>query len=408
MPSEEDWQEQKDEIMAMASILDQSFSLTGPSTSGNIEDDVTALTAAEPSSQQIQCTAALHVVLPSGTILIQVTSVHYRCYVLLYIAANRGTVMYSCLLLQACVACWPCPIKLTTLQDDNTDQGPEAGCSVRHLPPMLMQLELPGNYPSEQPPHLHLSAPWLTHQQLQQLQQHLLGMWSDSPGLPICYTWVDWLQQDSLHHLGLSDAIDLSVFIPQSPLKASQKGSCTQSCSSHPNGAVYHPSYPTCDPPQTPEEVLITLLQFDVAEKQRAFRAGTWNCGICFEQTPGRQCVQASLQCQHVYCQDCMRQHCALHVKEGSLEFLRCPVPDCKEPLDRQVSLLLALQAPHARTDTLPDHHCSYKGMFICIPGHDVLGREAATSLTFCEQIAICSRPCELQLASPCCCSRKR
>lgn len=234
-----------------------------------------------------------------------------------------------------------------------------------------MQLELPGNYPSQQAPHLRLSAPWLTHQQLQQLQQHLLGMWSDSPGLPICYTWVDWLQQDSLHHLGLSNAIDLSVFIPQSTLKAPQKGSCAQSCSSHPNGAVNHPSYPTCDPPQTPEEVLITLLQFDVAEKQRAFRGSTWNCGICFEQTPGRQCVQASLQCQHVYCQDCMRQHCTLHVKEGSLEFLRCPVPDCKEPLDRQVFLRLALQALHARPGTLAHHRCSYRVMFICIPRHE-------------------------------------
>ena len=78
MPSEEDWQEQKDEITAMASILDHSFNLTGPSTSGNIEDDVAALLAARPSSQQIQCTAALHVVLPSGKIFVKVTSVCYR------------------------------------------------------------------------------------------------------------------------------------------------------------------------------------------------------------------------------------------------------------------------------------------------------------------------------------------
>lgn len=214
---------------------------------------------------------------------------------------------------------------------------------------MLMQLDLPGDYPSKQPPTLRLSAPWLTHQQLQQLQQHLLDMWSDSPSLPICYTWVDWLQQDSLHHLGLSDAIDLSVFIPQSPVGASQQAPHTQSCSSHPNGVVKHHLHPTYDPPQSPEEVLLTLLQFDVAEKQRTFRGGTWTCGICFEQTAGRQCVQASLQCQHVYCQDCMRQHCALHVKEGTLEFLRCPVPDCKEPLDRQVSFPFTCQATHAR-----------------------------------------------------------
>ena len=221
---------------------------------------------------------------------------------------------------------------------------------------MLMQVDLPHNYPSEQPPALHLTAPWLTHQQLQQLQQHLLGMWNDSPGLPICYTWVDWLQQDSLKHLGLSDAIDLSVFVPRSPSEESRPASSTQSCNSCPDkdsAVVNHHVHPTRDQSQTPEDVLVTLLQFDVAEKQRAFRNGTWDCGICFEQTPGRQCVQASLQCQHVYCQDCMRQHCALHVKEGSLEFLRCPVPDCKEPLDRQVSLCATR---HARRRTTRHH----------------------------------------------------
>lgn len=236
---------------------------------------------------------------------------------------------------------------LSPLQDGTADETSEAACSVQHLPPMLMQVDLPRNYPSEQAPNLHLTAPWLTHQQLQLLQQHLLGMWNDAPGLPICYTWIDWLQQGSLQHLGLSDAIDLSVFVPRSPSEEpqpedSQPASISQSCCSRPDedSAVANQSpYPTCDQCQAPEDVLVTLLQFDVAEKQHAFRNSTWTCGICFEQTPGRQCVQASLQCQHVYCQDCMRQHCALHVKEGSLEFLRCPVPDCKEPLDRQVSL---------------------------------------------------------------------
>lgn len=228
---------------------------------------------------------------------------------------------------------------------------------MQHLPPMLMQVDLPRNYPSEQPPALRLNAPWLTHQQLQQLQQHLLGMWDDSPGLPICYTWVDWLQQDSLHHLGLSEAIDLSVFVPWSPSQESEQASSAQSCSSCPDNdlaVASHHLHPTCDQLQSPEDVLITLLQFDVAEKQHAFRNGTWNCGICFEQTPGRQCVQASLQCQHVYCKDCMRQHCALHVKEGSLEFLRCPVPDCKEPLDRQVPLYITPLVHMMRVILLP------------------------------------------------------
>ena len=74
-PSEEDWQQQVDEITALASILDQDFSLTaGPSVSGNNEEDVTALTAAEPCSAHLQCTAAVRVVLPSGKILIKVNA----------------------------------------------------------------------------------------------------------------------------------------------------------------------------------------------------------------------------------------------------------------------------------------------------------------------------------------------
>lgn len=64
-------------MTALASILDQNFSLTaGPSISGNSEDDVAALAAAELCSQQIQCTAAVHVVLPSGKIDIQVVNAY--------------------------------------------------------------------------------------------------------------------------------------------------------------------------------------------------------------------------------------------------------------------------------------------------------------------------------------------
>lgn len=78
--------------MALASILDQNFSLTaGPSTSGNLEDDVVALAAAAPCTQQIQCTAAVHVMLPSGRILIKVLTAcnafHSNCYSL---AASAG------------------------------------------------------------------------------------------------------------------------------------------------------------------------------------------------------------------------------------------------------------------------------------------------------------------------------
>lgn len=218
-----------------------------------------------------------------------------------------------------------------------------------------MRIDLPSTYPSEQPPAFQMSAPWLTHQQLQQLQRHLSSLWDESPGLPICYTWVDWLQQDSLNHLGLTETLDLSSFAQKLPSQLPQQEAASMPSSSK-SGNVSttsdeegHPDA-VSDQDQSAEEVLLMLVQFNLAEKQHAFQEGTWTCGICFEEMPGRQCIQASLQCGHIYCQDCMRQHCALHVGEGSLQFLRCPQPDCQEPLDRQVGLCLHLQhALHAQ-----------------------------------------------------------
>jgi len=270
----------------------------------------------------------------------------------------------------------PIPLLQDSLQPSSSTAGEtQSGWPVQHLPPILLQLSLPSTYPSEQPPNARINATWLTSHQVQQLQQHLLDMWNAAAGLPICYTWVDWLQQDSLAYLGISDTLDLSQFaapgISNTPnqvattrpdiLNSSQPG--PEPHSEH-DGQHHHAE--PCQPcqNQSAEKVLMDLLRFDAAEKLRAFHRGTWTCGICFEQFPGRSCVQASLQCGHVYCQSCMAQQCGLHVKEGSLEFLRCPEPDCKEPLDRQVCINV-LSAILALSNGMSPFWCSAQ-----LPGH--------------------------------------
>lgn len=249
------------------------------------------------------------------------------------------------------------PLLQDALQPSSSTAGvTQSGWPVQHLPPILLQLSLPSTYPSEQPPNARISATWLTSHQIQQLQQHLLDMWNAASGLPICYTWVDWLQQDALAYLGISDTLDLSQFAAPGISNTHDQMATTSpdilnsrqpSPKAHSEHDGQHQHAEPCQPCQNQfaEEVLMDLLRFDAAEKLRAFHRGTWTCGICFEQFPGRACVQASLQCGHVYCQSCMAQQCALHVKEGSLEFLRCPEPDCKEPLDRQVCHINVLSA---------------------------------------------------------------
>ncbi len=71
--TEDDWQQQLDEVVALASILDTDFTLTaGPEVSGDIEQDISALALASPCSEQLECTAAVRVAFPSGVMTIRV------------------------------------------------------------------------------------------------------------------------------------------------------------------------------------------------------------------------------------------------------------------------------------------------------------------------------------------------
>ena len=78
--SEDDWQQQLDEVVALVSILDRDFKLTaGPGVTGNTEQDLAALTLASPCSEQLQCTAAVHIALPAASISIKVITAVSLC-----------------------------------------------------------------------------------------------------------------------------------------------------------------------------------------------------------------------------------------------------------------------------------------------------------------------------------------
>ena len=72
---------------------------------------------------------------------------------------------------------------------------------------------------------------------------------------------------------------------------------------------------------------------------------GTWQCPVCFEDKPGVHCIRLD-GCHHVFCEECVRTHAALHIKEGKLDALQCLEASCKERLSRQVP------APRSKTVT--------------------------------------------------------
>lgn len=64
---------------------------------------------------------------------------------------------------------------------------------------------------------------------------------------------------------------------------------------------------------------------------------GTWECGVCFEEALGRNCVRLS-GCSHVFCAECVGSHCSIHVREGSVSRLTCLAFKCTSELSQQVS----------------------------------------------------------------------
>ena len=81
-----------------------------------------------------------------------------------------------------------------------------------------------------------LSAEWLSREQRRALAQQLDSLWREQGvGGPICFSWIDWLQNDALPFLGITERL-LLTFTPHDPAPAQ---------SSHVGPAAKTPALPS-------------------------------------------------------------------------------------------------------------------------------------------------------------------
>ena len=80
------------------------------------------------------------------------------------------------------------------------------------------------------------------------------------------------------------------------------------------------------------EEVINILMAHDSLCKLHRFNNETFSCHICLGNIKGYKCYQ--LSCQHVFCKYCLNSMLNLHIKEGSIECLKCPSIDCSNTID--------------------------------------------------------------------------
>uniref|UniRef100_A0A3Q2DRS3 E3 ubiquitin-protein ligase RNF14 n=1 Tax=Cyprinodon variegatus TaxID=28743 RepID=A0A3Q2DRS3_CYPVA len=179
--------------------------------------------------------------------------------------------------------------------------------NVCFLPPLVLNFELPGDYPSTSPPMFSLSSKWMTKEQLSSLCQRLDELWEENQGFEILFTWIQFLKEETLGFLSIQSPLEISEqhFSASSPLD--------------PRAVVL------MDPNSDP---LPQLLDFDEAQRQKAFDSKVFCCGICFSDKLGCNCL-CFKGCQHVYCNTCMKEYFQIQIRDGNVQCLNCPEPKC-------------------------------------------------------------------------------
>ena len=84
-------------------------------------------------------------------------------------------------------------------------------------------------------------------------------------------------------------------------------------------------------------EAEFSILRADAVGRRREFLASEDNvCGTCFaDDGRGPKCARLA-SCGHRFCVDCVTRMARVHVREGTVNELVCPHPDCSSSMDPQ------------------------------------------------------------------------
>ncbi|TRY69633.1 hypothetical protein DNTS_032749 [Danionella cerebrum] len=221
--------------------------------------------------------------------------------------------------------------------------------TVSSLPPLVLSFELPADYPSRTPPIFTLSSKWLTRVQITALCRRLDELWEENYGNVILFTWIQFLKEETLDHLRI-----------MSPLEIQSNGSQDQSQAGQRQAAVASGEKSKAqelDPRAVQEvdfktDLLTLLLDFDGAQKEKVFNAKLFCCGICFSEKLGSDCLVFK-ECQHVYCKTCVKEYFEIQIKDGKVQCLHCPEPECTSMATPTQVKLLVGEEEFARYDRL-------------------------------------------------------
>lgn len=184
------------------------------------------------------------------------------------------------------------------------------GLEVDNPPPVRLAVVLPVGYPEEAPPRFALACEMLSGALLSRLARRLDELWEESCGSVVLYTWMDFLREDALPSLRGADG---SLAFEQG--------------SSELDARVVVEA-------RSEDDAMMRSIRHDAQRAHERFLEARHTCMICFTEKPGRAFVRTGDGgCQHAFCSDCVAAHAEVHVRDGSLDQLRCLEPKCGQAL---------------------------------------------------------------------------
>ncbi|XP_047464002.1 E3 ubiquitin-protein ligase RNF14 [Mugil cephalus] len=211
--------------------------------------------------------------------------------------------------------------------------------NVCFLPPLVLNFELPADYPSTAAPEFTLSSKWMSKAQMTSLCRRLDELWEENQGCVILFTWIQFLKEETLAFLGIQSPLEVikaaserrktdhaATALAQSGGLSEKEEAKKEKLSSSSSSHVDDPRAVVLMDPRA--DLLPQLLDFDEAQRQRAFDGKVFCCGICFAEKLGAACL-CFKDCQHVYCKACVSEYFQIQIRDGNVQCLNCPEPRC-------------------------------------------------------------------------------
>jgi len=183
---------------------------------------------------------------------------------------------------------------------------------IKHLPPIVLNFDLPPDYPSKAIPDFTLSCKWLPVQKISILCKALDEAFVEGDGNEILYEWTTILSEQTCDILEISGSLVLEV--ARDNTKDGVDGRSVQDIANMAGLVSY-------------------LIDYNQSEETRLFKTSYILCGVCFNEKFGLMCVQFH-QCKHVFCKQCMAEYFTVQINDGSVKALICPEGKCETQAD--------------------------------------------------------------------------